>query len=73
MGKGKPEIVIPHKDVRQLARKAEKQGWNIEMTSSYHVEFHPPDGGPPIRCGGTPSKWAIKQTKNRLRKAGVEC
>lgn len=59
-----------HKDVEKLARKARKAGWRVEVTSSNHLRWTPPEGDF-IISGLTASSGGTTALKQKLRKAGL--
>lgn len=61
-----------NKEIEQLARRARKQGWTVEITKKNHLKFTPPNGGRPIFGGLTTCSTGVKKFSSSLRKAGLE-
>jgi len=61
------------KELKELVKKAGEQGWRVEMRSSGHLMFFPPDKSlSPITSGGTPSDHrALKNLKAMLKRSGL--
>jgi hypothetical protein len=59
-------------DLRDIARAAQEQGWEIGVTKKGHLRYVPPDREQPIVIGsGTPSdKRALKNFVAQLRRSG---
>ena len=60
------------KDLRQIIKAAESQGWNVKMGTNGHWRFTPPDPTKPIvRAAGTPSDHRWKPNLiGQLRRSG---
>lgn len=60
------------KEVKELRRKLEAQGWRLEDRGSTVMAFSP-DGVTVVSIHKTPSDWrAMKNTIARLRRGGFE-
>ncbi len=44
------------KDLRELARRLERQGWRREQRHGGHVKLWPPHGGRPLVLSNSPSR-----------------
>lgn len=62
------------KDLRNLVKLAQKQGWEFGHTNSGHVKFCSPySDTPPVFYSGTPGdRRAQKNLVAKLRRAGLE-
>jgi hypothetical protein len=74
-----------NKETEALAKKARKQGWEIEVTGGNHLKWTPPPLDKPKKdwtdedkekqtpeiCGLTPVSVAYTKLKNRLQKKGL--
>lgn len=61
------------KDVRQLARKARKQGFVVEVLSGGHIRWTNPRTGDFCHGHKTASDWrSLKDLKKRLRQIGLK-
>lgn len=63
-----------HKEVREIARKLEAQGWRIDYQRKTHAVAYPPDRSHrPIPLPGTPSgpRWKSNLI-GQLRRAGAD-
>jgi len=61
------------KDIKQLKRLAEEQGWTVEITSKSHLRFLPPDKTKPqvFMSGETCSHAGFRNGLSQLRRAGL--
>ena len=60
------------KELRELARVAEAQGWEVTPTNSGHVRWRPKTGGLYF-SGGTPSdKRALRNLRAALVRRGLQ-
>ena len=59
-----------HKDIEKLARRARKQGWQVEVTGGNHLKWTPPKGQP-IYGGLTSNSSGVRKLMWDLRKAGL--
>ena len=61
------------KEVEQLIRVAEDQGWRTRRTKRGHVVFYAPDGEGTAGTGGTPSDHrSIKNFRAQLKRLGLK-
>jgi predicted RNA binding protein YcfA (HicA-like mRNA interferase family) len=60
------------KDMQQLARKAEKQGWVIEISKGTHMKWTSPAGEKVFSSYSPSDHRAIQNTIRELRKKGYE-
>ena len=61
------------KEIRELLREAQRQGWRIEPTKRGHYKAWPPQGGPPVTISGTPSDWrSIRNVVALMRRLGFQ-
>lgn len=61
------------RDYRPLVKAARAAGWVLEMTRNNHWRLRSPDGEA-IFFPLSPSDWrGWKNTRSRLRRAGVDC
>jgi peptidoglycan/xylan/chitin deacetylase (PgdA/CDA1 family) len=59
--------------MRELVRQAERQGWDVGVTSNSHVRFTAPNGAVVIAQGvKQPLAAHLARTKSRLLRAGLE-
>lgn len=60
-------------EIKRLVSIATSHGWQVSHTGKNHIKFVSPDPRVPIIiASGTPSDWrAVKDTKTRLRRAGL--
>ncbi len=60
-----------HKDLRHFLRDLKARGWRVEYRKrSSHYRLLPPNGGPPLFMGGTPSdRRALLNCKAAVRRA----
>jgi predicted RNA binding protein YcfA (HicA-like mRNA interferase family) len=60
------------RDVQQLVRKLEDQGWAVVLTGGGHLKATPPGGGAPVFMPATPSDWrSLKNSTALLRRRGA--
>lgn len=61
------------KDLKELVKMAGEQGWRVEVRSSGHLMFFPPDKSKPaVTSGGTISDWrGMKNLKAQLKRSGM--
>lgn len=60
------------KQLRDLKKTAEAQGWVVEKTRSNHWKFRGPNGQM-VMVGCTISDWrGLKNARNHLRNAGCK-
>lgn len=62
-----------HKEVRELVKEAERQGWRRRELPSGHVQLYAPDGTTIVTLPGTPSggRWRANAVA-QLRKGGFQ-
>lgn len=61
------------RDLRNLAKLAQSQGWTLQPTRKGHVRFNAPDGATTVLAGGTPSDHrSTKNLLSLLRRSGLE-
>lgn len=61
------------REMNDLRRRAERQGWTIELRRSGHLKWVPPAGGPFVFSPSTPSDVrGIRNTRAELRRHGLE-
>jgi hypothetical protein len=61
------------KELKEISRAAEKQGWTVKTRKSGHLTFYAPDGINMVTTGGTPSDHkAIDNLLSYLRRYGFE-
>ena len=62
---------MPSREVKDLVRRLEKQGWTVVLNRNGHYKAVPPGGGQPEFIAGTPSDWrALLNTVARLKQKG---
>lgn len=62
----------PNKEVRQLLRKAKKQGWDVSKRKSNHLLLESPDGAT-VMVPCSPSDWrSMKNCEAELKRAGMQ-
>jgi hypothetical protein len=59
-----------NKDIEKLARRAKKQGWEVEVTGGNHLRFISPEGEV-VTSGMSVCQTSIKKVTSQLRKAGL--
>lgn len=60
-----------NKDIEKLARRARKQGWEVQITRNNHLKFINPDGA--VVVGGlTACSSGVKKFQFQLKKAGLQ-
>lgn len=58
------------KELREILREAERQGWRV-VRGSKHFKLYAPDGKTIVTAPTTPSDWrAIRDVIARMRRAG---
>lgn len=63
---------IRDKELRKVAAKAKKQGWEVELTKKNHLRFTSPDGEV-VGNSGTPSDYrGQKNFLADLKRAGFK-
>jgi predicted RNA binding protein YcfA (HicA-like mRNA interferase family) len=61
------------KELKEIVKAAEKQGWRVETTKKGHLKFLAPDGINGLTTGGTPSEHrAIANLLASLRRYGFK-
>jgi predicted RNA binding protein YcfA (HicA-like mRNA interferase family) len=60
------------KDMQQLAKKAERQGWTIVITGGSHMKWTSPAGEKVFSSYSPSDHRAIHNTIKELRKRGFE-
>jgi len=60
-----------HKEVRDVIRQAEKQGFTCRNTSKGHIQIYDRDGKYVTTMSGTPGRSGLSGTKDILRKRGL--
>jgi predicted RNA binding protein YcfA (HicA-like mRNA interferase family) len=61
------------KELKEIVKAAEKQGWRVKQTKKGHLMFLAPDGVNKLTTGGTPSEHrAIDNLLASLRRYGFE-
>jgi len=61
-----------NKDIRQLVKRAKRDGWDVAETRRGHVSFRSPDGAYTYVTSGTPSdQRALNNLRAGLRRAGL--
>lgn len=59
------------REVRDIIRQVERQGWSTDNTRSGHVRIYDQDGEFVTMMSGTPGKSGMSKTKDILRKRGL--
>jgi hypothetical protein len=60
------------KDVKQLIKVAEQQGWTVTRTGTLHLRWQAPDGRVLFRNGTSPSdRRAVANLRSDLRRLGL--
>lgn len=60
------------KEVREIIKQLENQGWTCVNTRSGHVRVYNPEGDYVHQMSGTPGRSGMTISKRKLRKAGAE-
>lgn len=61
------------KELKEIVKAAEKQGWQVKTTKKGHKMFYAPDGVNKVLAGGTPSDHrALQNLLADLRRYGFE-
>lgn len=61
------------KELKEIVKAAEKQGWRVKTLKSGHLMFFAPDGVNKTTTGGTPSDHrAVNNLLAELRRYGFE-
>lgn len=62
------------KEIRQIVRELQRQGWRVEKTNSSHFKAYPPEGKAFVVFGCTPNggNRALANTKSLLRRHGAK-
>jgi hypothetical protein len=60
------------KEVRDIVRQLERQGWSCTWTSKGHIRVYNPDGQFVCGMAGTPGRSGMSITKSVLRKHGLD-
>lgn len=61
------------KELKEIVKAADKQGWRVRTRKSGHLTFYAPDGINMVTTGGTPSDHrAIDNLVSKLRSYGFE-
>jgi predicted RNA binding protein YcfA (HicA-like mRNA interferase family) len=64
-------VASVRKELKEIVRAAEEQGWWVDRTSKGHLLFYAPDGENIVTTGGTPSDHrALANLISRLRRHG---
>lgn len=59
------------KEMKEIRREAERQGWRVEATKKGHIRFYAPDGTNIVHAAGTPSdRRSIDNLIAQLRRYG---
>lgn len=60
-----------NKEIKELIREAERQGWRVSKTKKGHIRFFAPDGETILTAPGTPSehRW-LNNLLPQLRRYG---
>jgi len=60
------------KEIKDLVRELQRQGWTVEQRKSNHFKATPPNGKGCVFFPATPSDWrSIKNTKAKLKEFGA--
>lgn len=63
--------ITSNKDLNELAREAQRQGWLVKQANSSHLKWFPPKGRP-VTTSLTPSdRYAINNIERDLVRAGL--
>lgn len=63
----------PQKEIKEIVKAAEEQGWRVKATKRGHLMFFAPDGINKVTAGGTPSDYrALANLLSDLRRYGFE-
>jgi len=66
-------VAAAKKELKEIAREAERQGWRVGKTKKGHPQFFAPDGENIITAAGTPSDHrSIDNLIARLRRYGFK-
>jgi predicted RNA binding protein YcfA (HicA-like mRNA interferase family) len=61
------------KELKEIVKSAEKQGWRVKKTKKGHLMFYAPDGINKLTTGSTPSEHrAINNLLASLRRYGFK-
>lgn len=61
------------KELKEIVKSAEKQGWRVKRTKKGHLMFLAPDGVNKLTTGGTPGEYkAIDNLLAHLRRHGFK-
>jgi predicted RNA binding protein YcfA (HicA-like mRNA interferase family) len=61
------------KDLKQILRTAEWQGWRVELQRGGHYKLYPPNGDRIVTTGSTPSApSALRNLIAEMRRRGFE-
>lgn len=60
-----------HKEVRDIIKQVEAQGWGTKNTSRGHVQIYDRRGNYVTTMSGTPGRSGMSKTKDLLRKRGL--
>jgi len=64
-------VASAQKELKEIVRAAEKQGWGVERTKKGHWRFFAPDGENIVHGAGTPSdRRALDNLLSQLRRYG---
>jgi predicted RNA binding protein YcfA (HicA-like mRNA interferase family) len=59
------------KELKEIVREAENQGWTVKVTKKGHLMFYAPDGKNIVTSGGTPSDHrSLNNLVAKLRQYG---
>jgi predicted RNA binding protein YcfA (HicA-like mRNA interferase family) len=62
---------VAKKELKEVIREAENQGWTVRRSKKGHLQFFAPDGKSIVVSGGTPSDHrAMPNLIQRLRRHG---
>jgi hypothetical protein len=66
-------VAAAKKELKEITREAERQGWRVGKTKKGHLKFFAPDGESIVTTGGTPSDHrSIDNLIARLRRYGFQ-